>query len=207
MFYKIDDLNQKKLLSSFNSRINTYKKNTTITTNTSQIGQVGIVVNGTAVVIKYGFDGSRTIVEKLEPNSIFGEIFSANEAGDLFVIAETDCEILFLDYYAILSQTLKSSGYYNQLVRNMFIILSNKLAEANERVDILVKKTIREKLLSFFNNRTRGKLTSTFYLPFSYTYLAEFLGVDRAAMMRELNNLIQEGFITKEKKKITVNHS
>ena len=39
-------------------------------------------------------------------------------------------------------------------------------------------------------------------LPFSLTTLADYLSVDRSAMMREIRNLIDEGFISKEGNRI-----
>ena len=41
------------------------------------------------------------------------------------------------------------------------------------------------------------KLSKTFTLPFSLTDLADFLSIDRSAMMRELKLLKEDGFIDK----------
>ena len=47
-------------------------------------------------------------------------------------------------------------------------------------------------------------LSRTFELPFSLTDLAHFLSVDRSAMMREIRNLKDEGFIKKNGNKLTL---
>ena len=44
----------------------------------------------------------------------------------------------------------------------------------------------------------------TFNLKYSYTDLADYLAIDRSAMMRELKNLKDEGFIKDVNKKITI---
>ena len=45
---------------------------------------------------------------------------------------------------------------------------------------------------------TSGAVSKSFKLPMSYTMLAEYLSVDRSAMMRELKNLTEEGIIERQ---------
>lgn len=74
----------------------------------------------------------------------------------------------------------------------------------NTRIELLTKKNIRDKLLTYFTLLSTRKLSKTFTLPFSLTDLADYLSVDRSAMMRELSHLKEEGFIKKNGKKITL---
>ena len=52
----------------------------------------------------------------------------------------------------------------------------------------------------------KGKSKRVFILPFTYTELADYLSVDRSAMQRELKNLKDEGFISTNGKRITLNY-
>ena len=74
----------------------------------------------------------------------------------------------------------------------------------NERIEILTKRTIRDKLLKYFNSMTKRNSSRVIYLPFTYTDLADYLGIDRAAMTRELKNLKDEGFIVTKGKMIKI---
>ena len=74
----------------------------------------------------------------------------------------------------------------------------------NTRIELLTKKNIRDKLLTYFNILSTKNLSKTFRLPFTLTDLADYLSVDRSAMMRELSHLKQEGFIEKTGSKITL---
>ena len=76
--------------------------------------------------------------------------------------------------------------------------------EKNERIEILTKKTIRDKLLEYFNIYRKKHASKIIYLPFSFTDLADFLAVDRSAMTRELKNLKEEGFIETKGRRITL---
>ena len=82
--------------------------------------------------------------------------------------------------------------------------MSKKIIELNGRLEVLSKRTIREKLLGYFNLMVKGKMNRYFYLPFSYTELADYLAIDRSAMMREIKNLKDEGFIKTNGHKITL---
>lgn len=74
----------------------------------------------------------------------------------------------------------------------------------NTRIEILSKKNIRDKLLTYFKLISSKNFSKTFTLPFSLTDLADYLSVDRSAMMREISHLKEEGFIEKKGKKITL---
>lgn len=74
----------------------------------------------------------------------------------------------------------------------------------NTRIELLTKRSIRDKLIGYFTLISSKNLNKSFTLPFSLTDLADYLSVDRSAMMRELKLLIDEGFIKKRGNKITL---
>ena len=76
-------------------------------------------------------------------------------------------------------------------------MLSQKIVNTNERLEILAKRTTREKLLTYFEIMAKKNISKTFTIPFTYTDLADYLSVDRSAMTRELSHLIEDGFIKK----------
>ena len=47
-------------------------------------------------------------------------------------------------------------------------------------------------------------MVKSFTIPYNYTDLADFLSVDRSAMMREIKLLIDDGFVKKDGNKITL---
>ena len=64
---------------------------------------------------------------------------------------------------------------------------------------------LKDKLISYFKILSEKNFSKTFTLPFSLTDLADYLSIDRSAMMRELKSLKEEGFIKKsDKNKITL---
>ena len=82
--------------------------------------------------------------------------------------------------------------------------MSTKITNANNRIEILSNKTIRNKLLAYFKVISKKNNSKIIYLPYNYTDLADYLGVDRSAMYRELKHLKDEGLIETKNRKITL---
>lgn len=202
VFDNIRQEDVKRLLSTFNSRTIVYKKGRTVLSNLINVNQLGIIISGSANIIKYDINGNLVIIESLNENDVFGSIFSSKTMDDLSLITTSDSEIIFIDYDNILDKCTKKNDNYNILISNMFNILSNKITEMDNRIDILTKRTIRDKLIKYFEYECARYASSTFILPFSYTSLADYLAIDRSAMMREIRYLKDEGFLYTNKRKI-----
>ena len=80
------------------------------------------------------------------------------------------------------------------------------MKEKNERIQLLSQKTIRNKLLEYFNLKTENRITKNIYLPYTFIELANYLGIDRSAMYRELKHMQIEGLIEIKSKKITLKY-
>lgn len=188
-------------------KVNThyFSKGETITTYIEKRNQMCIMLNGEADLIRYDFNGNKTIIGSFSSNDIFGEIFyPANTNNELFVLAKTNCEVIFFIYDDILNKCKRNCPFHKEFFKELHILIVQQVINLNTRIEHLTKKNIRDKLLSYFNLLSTKNLSKTFTLPYSLTDLADYLSVDRSAMMRELSHLKQEGFIQKKGKKITL---
>ena len=149
-------------------------------------------------MIRYDLNGNRTIVEHFSNNDIFGEIFYiVNTNNELFVEAKKTSTILFFIYDDLQSKCKSHCTFHQKLLDSLSSLYLNKVIELNTRIELLSKRTIREKLLGYFNVVSSKNMGKTFQLSFSLTDLADYLSVDRSAMMRELKLLKEDGFIEK----------
>lgn len=205
IFENIEISDVERMMKCFEAKRITYKKDRTILSNMINLEVIGIMIEGTANMIRYDYNGNRTILEKLERDSVFGEVFSYL-GNDISIVATSDCEILFIDYQHLIKRCKKSCLCHSLLIDNVLQILSKKIIDLNERLEVLSKRSIRDKILGYFNILAKNRVKRSFYLPFSYTELADYLSVDRSAMMREIKNLKDEGFITCNSRKITLNY-
>ena len=194
-----------KLLKCFDATIISYKKDTTVLSNVSNTTLVGIIIKGSANVIRYNYNGTRNIIEELEEGDIFGS-FSSSDSDDIYIVTKTDSKITMFSYDKLINRCHNNCPYHNKLIDNMYQIFGQKLRKNSERIEILSKKTIREKLLSYFNQLSQKQISKNIILPFSLTDLADFLSIDRSAMMREMKNMKEEGRIEAKGKKIHLNY-
>lgn len=175
----------------------TFSKGEVITSYIQKRKQICILLNGSADLVRYDLNGNRIIVDHFSKYDIFGEVFyNITTNNELFVTAKQKSNVIFLNYDNIYNSPILSS-YFNELVLN-------KITDINMRIELLSKRSIREKLLSYFNMLSAKNLNKSFTIPFSLTDLADYLSIDRSAMMREIKFLKEEGFIQKIGNKITL---
>jgi len=182
-----------------------FKKNQIITTYIQKRNQVCIVLRGEADLVRYDFNGVKTIIEHYTENDIFGEVFyTVSVNNELSVEAKKNCEILIFNYDNVYNKCKENCEFHSKLMENFSKIAVEKVKSINTRIEILTKRTIRDKLLGYFNMLSTRNFSKTFKVPFSLTDLADYLSVDRSAMMREIKYLKEEGIIEKEGNKITL---
>lgn len=203
LFNKINVNQQNKLLKLLESSILSFPKNT-IMLSTVKENIIGIILEGSAQIIRTDYNGNRTIIEELEEESIFGTAISSLSSDECEMITKDETKVLIIDYDRILESENNNYSYYNQFIKNLLSITNNVIEQKNERIEVLTKKTIRDKLLEYFNIYRKKHGTKNIYLPFSLTDLADYLAVDRSAMSRELKYLKEEGFIESKGRKITL---
>lgn len=163
---------------------------------------VGVLLAGSAELLRLDVDGNRTILETLGPGGVFGEVLAfSGAAGDsTFLECRQDCRVLYLRYDQITKRCERACERHSRLVQNMLRLLSDKTLTLSRRVEVLSRRSIREKLLCYFEQQSGG--AEGFRLPFSFSALADYIGADRSAMMRELKHLRDEGVVRTEGRRV-----
>ena len=204
--FNIEDFSNKLLSSCERVQLKKFEKNEIITTYIINRNQVCIVLEGSADLMRYDFNGNQMVVEKFNKFDVFGEIFyQINTNNELFVLAKEKSKILIFNYDIFEKKCKKNCKMHEDLLIGLPNLVLTKVSDLNLRIELLSKKTIRDKLISYFRILSEKNFSKTFTLPFSLTDLADYLSVDRSAMMREIKSLKNEGFIKKsDKNKITL---
>lgn len=163
---------------------------------------IGIILDGYAQIINIEYNGNEIVIEDLYKNSVFGSNISGTNSEDCEIIAKQDTEVLVIDYNKLMNPANLKYTYFNTFLQNLFDIINLKIKEKNERIRILEKKQIREKLLEYFEIQHKKTRLNYINLPFSLRDLADYLAINRSAMFRELKHLKEEKFIEVNNKKI-----
>jgi len=167
---------------------------------------VGIIERGEASVIRIDEDGVATVMEDLRAGGVFGRTldYGGSMGDSLEVVCRTPCDVLFIDYAHILKRCQNACTHHSLLVQNMLGLMSDKAQALSQRVDVLSRRSIREKLMCYFRQLSEKEGSRSFTLPFSLSTLADYIATDRSAMMRELKRLREEELIRSDGRRITL---
>lgn len=198
--------NQRKLLKMFEAHTFTYKSDKTILSTLKHDNIIGIILEGSVQIAYNNYNGDKTIIENLEKGDALGTMFLPITKDDYEITTKEESKIVIIDYKNIINNNFYNYSYYCQFINNLLNLMTSKMKEKNERIELLSKKTIRNKLLEYFKIKAENRITKNIYLPFTFMDLASYLGVDRSAMHRELKHLQDEGLIEIKNKKITLKY-
>ena len=173
-----------------------YKKNGVVWLSGDAVDHVGLILSGGVQIIKEDADGNATIITDLAAPEMFGEAFACAGVGrsPVTVQASEESEILFLNYKKIVGVCSSACGFHSKLIENMLKLIAQKNLALNLKLEILSKRTTREKLLAFFDAR-KGETAGKFAIPYNREELAQYLCVDRSAMSNELCKMRDEGLL------------
>ncbi|MCC8027768.1 MAG: Crp/Fnr family transcriptional regulator [Clostridium sp.] len=194
----------KSLLTCLNARTKQFKPGSTICDYDQGFHDIGIIGTGSASVVRYEFNGARTILEKLEPQDIFGHLLSyeGSEHAGISVISDSLCSIMFIQYATVGAPCHKACAHHHQLTQNLLDLISERALSLSRRVEVLSQRTIREKLICYFMQLASQAKSSTFQLSFTMVDLADYLSIDRSAMTRELKRMKEENLIQMDRKTV-----
>lgn len=188
-----------------NMRTKKYKKGELISTYIANRNQIGIILEGSADLIRYDLDGNKNIIERFNQGDIYGEMFHIKQSvNGLIIEALTTVIVVQFEYSTVTNRCKKDCPVHDAINSQLEQIILEKVKYLNNRIELLTKRSTREKILAYFSYASKGKINKSFKLPFSYTDLADYLNVDRSAMTREIRSLVEDGFIEKDNRNITI---
>ena len=208
LFNGIEACDISKMLGCLSVRCKSFEPGETVCDFDKSRYVIGIIVSGSVSVVRNDRNGNRVVLESLPENSVFGELtaFSDEREAGVYVVCEKRCEVAFTLYEHIVKRCSNACRCHTVAVENMFREVAKKTQRLSERIEILSNRSIRDKLLSLFSIYSRNAGKNEFELPFSLSFLAEYICVDRSAMMREIRKMSDEGIIKTERRRIELLH-
>lgn len=183
-----------------------YPKGINILSNVNIDNFIAIIDSGSVQFVYNDYEGNSTLLETLKEGDLFSNSSFNIKDEEITGTALQDTQITYIEYDEITNRDLIKTDFYIMFIKNLIKVLNDELKDKTDRIEILTKRTTRDKLLEYFKIISNKKGSKSFLLPMSLTDLARYLSVDRAAMSRELKNLKEEGFIELEKKKIRITY-
>ena len=183
-----------------------YKKHDYIITAGDPISKLGIILSGSANIIKEDFWGNSSLISKLTPRQTFCEeqCCAAVLQASFCIIACENTSVAFLDYYKFAHHCKTPCGCHTLLIKNMLDILAQKTISLNDKIEFTNKRSTREKLMSYLSDCAKKSNGNSFSIPFNRQELADYLNVDRSAMSSQLSKMQREGILKFNKNKFTL---
>lgn len=185
------------LFACLGARNNIYRKNEYIVLENQKFDGVGFVLKGEVSIVKESSKGIRTIITNFKEGQTFGEIvaFSGAQFWHSTVLAQSDCEIMFIHPEKILGICNRACDSHRVMIMNITRIISQKALILNRKVEYLTIKSMRVKIAKYLIEGYKKKGSLTFQMPLNREELADFLNVSRPSMSREFCKMRDEGIL------------
>ena len=194
------------MLSCLDARVVTAQKGELVLCEGEPAEHVGILLSGEVQIIRNDFFGNRDIVSALAPGEMFGESFACAAVKELpvSVAASESSEIMLIDCRRIITTCSSSCRFHNSVIYNLLRVLADKNIAFNRKMEIVSKRTTRDKLMTYLLMQAKSCGSSSFTIPFDRQELADYLGVERSAMSKEISRMKADGLIDCHKSRFEV---
>ncbi len=206
LFAQIDEADLQRMLTCLGAKVEAFEKKYTIFAEGNPARDIGILLSGSAQMMRVDYYGNRSILFELNPADIFAEAFACAEveAIPVTVVANAPCEVMFIDCSHILHTCTNHCGFHQQLIFNLMKDLATKTLIFHQKLEIVSKRSTREKLMAYLMLQAQKTDSNSFEIPFDRQELADYLEVDRSGLSAEISRLRREGVIESEKNHFTL---
>ena len=167
---------------------------------------VGLVLSGNVLVMQEDIWGNRNIISKAGPGQTFAAAFACapDAALNVSIMAETPVTAMFLNVKRILNVCPAACAHHSRIIRNLLGELAEKNLHLSEKLTHMGQRTTRAKLMSYLSAEAQRIGAYEFDIPFSRQQLADYLGVERSGLSRELSEMRREGLLCFHKNHFTL---
>ena len=201
LFSAVKESDLEKLLAGNHIYQKHYMKSATVHNANETCRTLDIVLSGSLVAYSLSTNGSATTMFEFSQGSVIGAnlLFGENHSYPLNIYCLTDCQIIHIDINAV----LEFLHDYNFTLHYIKIISQNSQG-INQKIAMFTQRTLRENIMDYFKQQTIIQKSSVILLPMSKRQLADYLGVQRPSLFRELKKLKEEGIIEINNRTITI---
>ena len=201
LFDQIDDENLLRMLNCLGAKVEFFDKKYTVIAEGNTAKYIGIMLSGSAHITKSDFYGNRSIISTIEESESFAEAFACAgmQTIPVTITAIEPCEVMFIDSGHIMHTCSNNCGFHQQLIFNLMKSIAQKSLQFQQKIDIVSKRSTREKLMTYLAIQAKKSQSNSFDIPFNRQELADYLEVDRSGLSAEISKLCNEGIISSNK--------
>lgn len=194
------------ILKCLEVKIKEYRKGETVFLQGDIVRFFGVVLEGSIQIIRNDYYGNRSIVTTAMPSQLFAETFAFAKASavPLSAWACGDSTVMFINPEKIIGRCSKACSFHNRIISNLIKVMASKNLEINKKLEIISKRTTRDKLMTYLFLTSQELGTKSFTVPFNRQELADYLEVDRSGLSAEIGKLKKDGKLLCRRSEFTV---
>lgn len=169
-----------------------YSKGSIVHRQRERCTTVDVVLSGGLVAYSLSENGSAVTLLEFKENGIVGAnlMFGDNDTYPLNIYAVTACTLLHITKRAIV-ELLRGHDFVMQYIKS----LSMNAQGMNRKIAMLTQKTLRENIMDYLRHQALLQGSADVHLPISKKELADYMGVQRPSLFRELKKMKAAGLI------------
>ncbi len=189
------------LLPLLHVQIKRLDKGAVLVSMYEKIDYIGAVSKGELSIFKEDIYGHPNLIRKVKVNRLYGiEVAcTPSQMSPLVITSDTDSEVITFPYHLISQPGTIPDKARCLILKNILELLANANMRQLYKIDILSKKSLRDRILLYLSLQSRRKKTNEILIPFNREEFASYLCVDRSALSRELSRMQKEGLLEYDK--------
>ncbi|GHU06310.1 hypothetical protein FACS1894158_12340 [Betaproteobacteria bacterium] len=201
LFKGLPDDEIMEFISLFPCRVENFRQGDCIISKDEVSRSIGMVLEGTLGIYTDSLYGGHTLIGIGDRDYIFGFIakFFNNEKSITALYCRKYCKVAF---FAV-KENLGPVDFIRQtnpmILANIYEMLTDHIRADFNRMHIISSPSVRVRFIRYLLSRYAQTGQTTFDLFFTHSELADYLGVYRTSLSREITKLSQLGLIAMEK--------
>lgn len=202
IFESASEFECQAMMFCFKTRFKIFNKHQPIVEQGQDMEEVVMILKGGAIVQNIDNLGDISVLTRMKKGDIYGleSAFAGETVFKDSVIATEKTLVIFMNKHRLINPCVNKCRRHDIVLKHIMQVVAEKNVELLDKLTHLSKKTIRDKLLSYFNSLVSKANSNYFEIPFNKTELANFLSVDRSAMSTELTKMKEDGLLDYDKK-------
>lgn len=197
LFKNLEETEITALLRCLSVKFVNFRERKKIATRGDKIENIYIVVSGVIRQSWYSDDGDLLTSMDFHEGEIIGlEYLSGYRktySGELIAIKES--QVISLDSFRFLNPCNNFCPKHVKVITNAFSYLSRQNIRLLNRIKEITMPTTKKKVMCYLSNVRSIVKSNSFDIPYNRQELANYLGVERSALSKELSDLQKEGYI------------
>ena len=196
LFQDIAEAELPDALRWLNATEKTYQKGEMVFMIGDTMTHAGIVLEGTVSVSFLDESDNSVNMNVFSQGNLFGEslAYLGGNKSPVQMEASSKCRIAFFDFKAVMSAKEYAQGYQATLTANLLRDFARQNFFLNRKLRIMSQKRLRDRVKVYLRGQGVAP-DGLICVPFSRSEWAEFMGVNRSALSRELSNMQSEGIL------------